>query len=202
MTAPNWRERVTEYIRAEAQPEDKFGHQPRLYRLACQLGQGMDYDDDVLFAAAWMHDLGVFLGHRPADPAELARWNHVPYTMERTRQLLAEWGLPAAKIATVTEAIRTHQHFDQPEGLEAALLRDADILEQLGAVGVLRSVVKVGRDTRYQSYTQIVPVLRRALAELPAKLRFPASRDAAQSRVATLAAFLAAVDEEAGDLLY
>ena len=26
------------YIRAEAQPKDKFGHQPRLYALASQIG--------------------------------------------------------------------------------------------------------------------------------------------------------------------
>ena len=71
MTAAAWRESVVAYIRAEAQPVDKFGHQPRLYALAVRLGHGMDYDDDVLFAAAWMHDLGVFLGHRPCDPEEL-----------------------------------------------------------------------------------------------------------------------------------
>ena len=52
---------VESYIRAEAQPKDKFGHQPRLYALACRLGEGMDYDDDILFAAAWMHSLWSFL---------------------------------------------------------------------------------------------------------------------------------------------
>ncbi len=65
MTNRGWRERVVAYIRIEAQPEDKFGHQPRLYALAGKIGAGMDYDDDIVFAAAWMHDLGVFLGHRP-----------------------------------------------------------------------------------------------------------------------------------------
>ena len=83
MTAANWRELVVAYIRAEALPVDKFGHQPRLYALATRLGEGMEYDDDILFAAAWMHDLGVFLGHRPRNPAELAGWDHVPYTIAR-----------------------------------------------------------------------------------------------------------------------
>jgi uncharacterized protein len=32
----------------------------------------MDYDDDIPFAAAWMHDLGVFIGHRPKDLAQLS----------------------------------------------------------------------------------------------------------------------------------
>jgi uncharacterized protein len=128
--AAGWRESVVEYIRAEAQPVDKFGHQPRFYALACRVGQGMPYDDDILFAAAWMHDLGVFLGHRPRDPAQLARWDHVPYTNAQTRELLTGWGFPADKLDGVTEVIRTHQPQDDPVELEAVLLRDADLLEQ------------------------------------------------------------------------
>ena len=100
MTA-GWREQVVAYIRAEAQPEDKFGHQPRLYALAAQIGAGLGCDDDVVFASAWMHDLGVFLGHRPSDPEQLARWNHVPYTIARSRELLAGWGFPASKLDAV-----------------------------------------------------------------------------------------------------
>jgi uncharacterized protein len=89
MNAAEWRESVVACIRAEALPQDKFGHQPRLYALAVRLGQGMEYDDDILFAAAWMHDLGVFIGNRPEDTAQLARGDHVPYTIARTRELLA-----------------------------------------------------------------------------------------------------------------
>ena len=95
MTGTNWRELVVAYIRAEALPVDKFGHQPRLYAMAVRLAEGMEYDDDILFAAAWMHDLGVFLGHRPLNPAELAGWDHVPYTVARMRALLPGWGFPS-----------------------------------------------------------------------------------------------------------
>ncbi len=155
MTPPDWRASVVEYIGREAQPKDKFGHQPRLYALACEIGvgEGLPYDDDIVFAAAWMHDLGVFLDHRPKDPEELARWNHVPYTIARTRELLAGWGFPAQKIHRVAAAISTHQAHQEPVEIEAVLLRDADILEQLGAIGALRAFAKVGRDTRYESFT-------------------------------------------------
>jgi len=125
--AVGWRESVVEYIRAEARPADKFGHQPRLYALACKVGVGMDFDDDTVFAAAWMHDLGVFLGHRPEDPDQLARWDHVPYTIARSRELLAGWGFPAEKLEGVAEAIRTHQPQDDPVTTEAILRRVAGI---------------------------------------------------------------------------
>jgi uncharacterized protein len=202
VSEPDWRERVEAYIRAAALPVDKFGHQPRLYALAARLGAGMEYNDDILFAAAWMHDLGVFLGHRPGDPAELARWNHIPYTIARTRVLLTEWGFPADKLEAVAEAIRTHQPQDEPVGLEATLLRDADILEQLGAVGALRAVAKVGRDTRYATFSAVVPVLQRALEELPGMLRLTSSRRLAEPRIAILRGLLAAIRDEAGELLF
>jgi uncharacterized protein len=201
MTASSWRDAVIAYIRAEAQPADKFGHQPRLYALACWIAEGEQCDDDVLFAAAWMHDLGVFLGHRPADPEKLAGWDHVPYTIARSSELLAEWGFPAEKLEAVAEAIRTHQPKDEPVSTEAVVLRDADILEQLGAIGALRAFVKVGRDTRFRLYSDVVPVLDRAVEGLPGKLRLAQSQELARPRVLALQSLLSAIREEARDLL-
>jgi uncharacterized protein len=149
-----------------------------------------------------MHDLGVFLGHRPADSEQLARWDHVPYTIARTRELLPGWGFPVEKLAGVEEAIRTHQAKDEPILVEAILLRDADILEQLGAIGIMRAVAKAGRDTRYDTFSSVISVVRRALEQLPGQLRLNASKDLAASRVALMQSFIASVEDEAGGLLY
>jgi uncharacterized protein len=202
MNPASWRESVIAYIRAEAQPVDKFGHQPRLYALACKIGEGMAYDDDVVFAAAWMHDLGVFSGHRPRDPAELASWDHVPYTVARTRELLAGWGFPAAKLDAVATAIRTHQVTGNPTQVEGILLRDADILEQLGAIGALRSLVKIGRDTRYATFSSVLPVLRRAADHFPHELRLTSAKLLAVERVEVLNGLISAIESEAGEHLF
>ncbi len=202
MSELGWRDSVMEYIRAEALPVDKYGHQPRLYALTQEIGRGLEYDDEVVFAAAWMHDLGVFSGHRPQDAAALAGWNHVPYTMARTRDLLASWGFPTAKLDAVAEAIRTHQPQDRPAAIEAKILRDADILEQLGAVGAVRALVKVGRDTRYATVSAVLPVLKRTVDELPGKLELPRARELAVEKVASLRAFVAALEAEAGEHLH
>jgi uncharacterized protein len=198
----DWRSSVIEYIRVEARPVDKFGHQPRLYALATEIGKGMDYDDDVLFAAAWMHDLGVFLGHRPQDPEQLSRWDHVPYTIQRSRELLLSFGFPSEKLDAVAEAILHHQPKDDPTTVEATLLRDADILEQLGAIGLLRGAAKVGRDTRYPTFTSILPVLTHAVNQLANQTRLAQTKVMAQSRVEMLRSFLAALENEARDQLY
>ena len=197
-----WRASVMAYIREEALPPEKFGHQPRLYEVACRVGAGLAFDDDIVFAAAWMHDLGVFLGHRPQDPDQLARWDHVPYTIARTRELLLPWGFPAEKIEAVIAAIRTHQAHDHPDAVEAVILRDADILEQLGGVGALRTICKVGRDTRFPTFSAVVLALEKAVDTLPGKLRLESSRQLAEPKVRALRSLLAAIQEEAGELLF
>lgn len=111
-------------------------------------------------------------------------------------------GVSGQKLDAVTEAIRTHQPQDEPESLEAVLLRDADILEQLGAIGALRALVKIGRDTRYSTFSSVLPVMRRAVADLPDRLRLERARELAQPRVALLQVLIAGMEAEAGELLY
>jgi uncharacterized protein len=202
MTGSGWRDSVIDYIRVEALPVDKFGHQPRLYALACRLGEGVDFDDDIVFAAAWMHDLGVFIGHRPQDPSELARWEHVPYTIARSQELLTGWGFPPEKLGAVADAIRSHLPSGNPARIESILLRDADILEQLGAIGALRALAKVGRDTRYPTFSSILPVLRNAGRHLPAQLRLNHAKLMAVDRVKVLEGLIAAIESEAGEHLF
>jgi uncharacterized protein len=202
MPSADWRTALIEYIRHEAKPVDKFGHQPRLYALTRAVGEGMSYDDDVVFAAVWMHDIGVFIDHRPEDPVALAAWDNVAYAIEEAPPVLTEFGFPAEKIPAVIEAIRTHQPQMDPQSPEATILRDADILEQLGAVGILRAVSKVGRDTRFATFSSVVPTLRKALETLPALLRLEPAKALALPRIQALKDFVAAVAAEAGAELH
>lgn len=196
-----WRKAIIEYIRCEAKPVDKYGHQPRLYALTRLIGEGISYDDDVVFAAVWMHDLGVFVGHRPEDPAALAAWDNVAYAINRTPALLIGFGFPPEKIPEVIESIRTHQPQQAPQSIEGTIVRDADILEQLGAIGILRGVCKVGRDTRYPTFSSAIPGLRKALETLPPLLRLEPAKALAVSRVRLSEEFLEAVDAEGGSEL-
>jgi uncharacterized protein len=198
----NFRPAIARLLEQEARPVDKYGHQPRLYSLTRRIGEGLTYDDDIVYAAAWLHDIGVFIGNRPEEAAALLRWDHVAYACARAPEILAQSGFPSGKISAVLEAIRTHQPQDDPKTIEATILRDADILEQLGAIGILRNVSKVGRDTRYARFSDIVPVLRKALTELPPRLRTSRARELAKPRIELLAGFLQSVDSEAGDSLY
>jgi uncharacterized protein len=198
----SFRLRLAEYIRDQARPIDKFGHQPRLYALTKLVGDGRSYDDDVVYAAAWLHDLGVFAGHRPEGREDLARWDNVRYAIEQAPAVLNQVGFPQEKIASVLEAIRTHQPDQTPQTLEGNILRDADILEQLGAIGILRVAAKIGRDTRYAVFGDAAATLEKALAELPGKLGLESAKMLARPRTALLRAFLEELEEEAKGSLF
>ena len=189
-------------IEEQCRPVDKFGHQPRLEALTVAIGEDLSYDRDVVQAAAWVHDLGVFVGHRPEDPGQLAQWDHVAYACHYAPGILRAAGFPEEKVTAVLDAIREHQPQDEPTTLEATILRDADILEQLGAIGILRTVSKVGRDTRFPRFTDAVSVLRRNLEDLPGRIRLESARRLAEPRIAVLRAFLCAVDDESGSNLF
>ena len=201
MTQP-WRATLYDYILREAQPPEKFGHQPRLYALTQQIGATRTYDDDIVYAAVYLHDLGVFTGHRPEDLERLKAWDNTAYAIAQTPAILNNLGFPESKIPAVQEAIRTHQPHHTPQTVEATILRDADILEQLGAVAVLRTVCKVGRDSRFQTFTQAVDALQKALDTLPPLIHLPQTRTLAEPRIAALRTFLASTHSEAGNLLH
>jgi uncharacterized protein len=191
-----WRDALREFIRREALPHEKFGHQPRLYALTKLVGEGQEYDDDIVCAAAWLHDLGVFTGHRPADPQSLAEWDNVAYAAQEAPAILARFSFPAEKAAAVVDAIRTHQPSGEPSTIEGVILRDADILEQLGAIGTLRATCKTGRDTRFPTFTTVTAFLRNALDALPAQIRLDTTRKLAQPKIELLKLFLEAAERE------
>ena len=196
--AEDWRVALIARIRLEAQPPEKFSHQARLYALSQRLAsaQTESIDDDVLFAAAWSHDLGVFNGHRPGDPEALRRWDSTAYTVAHAGPLLVACGFRQEKVATVLECIRTHEAHGAPTSLEGIILRDADLLEQLGAVAVMRTVAKIAQDTRFVTFADAAASLRRALDTVPAQLRLPAAVALAEPRIVSLRRFLNALDEE------
>lgn len=198
----NYRPVLETYIAQHANPPHKFGHQPRLYALTQQIGQGLTYDDDVVFAATWLHDLGVFIGHCPESEAALKTWDHVAYITEKAPTILIEAGFPEEKIPAVLEVIRTHQPHDTPITLEAEIARDADILEQLGAIGITRTLAKLGSDTRFLTFTDALHALKKQLKTLPTKLHLETSKALAAPKLKIMHAFIESLESEGGHHLH
>jgi HD superfamily phosphodiesterase len=103
-----------------------YGHCSRVYHLARELDN--DFDDDILFASCFLHDLTTGTDE------------NVIYeeSAEKAEQLLHEVGFPAEKINLVCDCIKTHSPGKNPELKEAKLLHDANLLDSLGAIGIVR----------------------------------------------------------------
>ncbi len=74
----------------------------------------MSYDDDVVYAAAWLHDLGVFIGHRPEDPEALSRWDNVSYAMKQAPAALPDVGSLRQKLHKSWKPSEPISHISAP----------------------------------------------------------------------------------------
>jgi uncharacterized protein len=127
----------------DALPAHDAFHADRVGRLAAELADDCEgsVDRAVLSAAAWFHDIG-----RPLERAGRIE-HHGEWAAVEAEQLLEAEGVPSARIDAVTHCIRTHSirsASPEPATLEARLLFDADKLQALGAVGVVRLSCLVG----------------------------------------------------------
>lgn len=121
-----------------------YEHGLRDYALAKQLAvaSNITYDDDVLFAASMLHDMGGFA------PYEKAGVDHAVRTTEVIDPILRSAGFPMEKFPAVKTAVRTHSYYDatKPTSPEGVLLHDADCLDFVGAIAVMRIISIAGNE--------------------------------------------------------
>lgn len=111
---------------------------------AIVIGEAEGADMRVVLPAIVMHDIGFLYG--PAN-------GHGPRGAEKLPEYLQAAGIfySADDIRKQARCIRTHKGstLDQhPEGLEAKVVADADLLEKFGALGVYQSIRSFGEFNR------------------------------------------------------
>jgi uncharacterized protein len=117
-------------------------HTNRLLHLTADLGEGMTYDAEALWVAAHLHDWGAYSAWAVKDVDHCLRSGQVADTF------LSERGFPEARKGLILECIALHHSPGSDRSLESILLRDADALDFLGVVGVLRNFSINPRDLR------------------------------------------------------
>ena len=100
-----------------------YEHSYRVYHLAREIGEDLEYDDEVLHAACFLHDIEMSVGH-PKSSAEKAR------------AILIETGFTPENVPIVYEAILAHMPGGSPATQEGMLLHDANLLDSIGAIGL------------------------------------------------------------------
>jgi hypothetical protein len=155
------------------------------------------YDADAIWLAAHMHDWGTF-----------PRWsredvNHSVRSRQLADEHLRKLKCPAATMNRVLEAIEYHHGGADERAIEAILLRDADALDGMGAMGVLREFASIPTESA-GCYT--IPAgwgmrgaYDRALIRLennPRMLRLPKSKELAREKARHMRSVLDALEQE------
>lgn len=170
-----WRETVRQFAAQHFKhPAWGYSHSVRDYELAKTLAAAdhVTLDDDVLFAAAYLHDMAAFA---PWD-REKEGIDHADEGARVADAVLMNTGFPSAKIDAVRNAIRTHMFDRKPVGAEAVYLHDADALDWLGAIGVARVMALVDPNGGDPNGPKAVKMLEDNLARVPDGVVSPAGR--------------------------
>jgi uncharacterized protein len=113
-------------------------HVSRVYNLALSIAEQEGADRFIVGMAALMHDLGRTVQHDENNNA-----HHADLSAALASELLQTYSVPADKQQAILHAIVAHSFSKgtEPLTLEARVVRDADRLDGLGAIGILRWAV-------------------------------------------------------------
>ncbi len=189
-------------------PVHGWGHILRVWRLARRLHEAEGGDWEILQAAVLLHDA-------QESQHNATRAAHHEASATFARKVLQAEGWPEERVAAVEHAIREHRfrHGGRPQTLEARLLFDADKLDAIGAVGVMRSIAHAVRHHQPPYAPPSARFLRTGEREpgephsayheylfklrvLKERLYTPTARAIAEARHARMAAYFAALAAE------
>ncbi len=193
----DWHAAVKEFAAKHFKhPAWGYSHSERDYALSRELAAAdrVKLDDDVLFAAAYLHDMAAFA------PWENEKVDHADEAARIVDTVLKDTGFPMAKIDAVRGAIRTHMFGRDPVGPEALYLHDADALDWLGAIGVARIIALVDSNGGAPDGPEAVKMLEENLAQVPARVLSPAGKARMPERKQELQQFLQTLRRESEDL--
>lgn len=170
-----------------------YEHGIRDYQLAMKIAETEDIvvDEEVLFAAGMLHDMGGFA------PYEKQGVDHALRSTEVVHEVLEPAGFPMAKLEAVKQAILTHSYYEKlkPQTKEAILLHDADTLDFMGTIGIARLLSLSGSD--FPDPKSALGLITKFHSELRSKIYGGLfSQQLADMRVAEMAAFIKSIQEQ------
>lgn len=139
----NWRDKLIHFMEEHKKPEWRYAHSYRIYHMAKYLDVENKCDEEILFAVAMLHDIGAYPEYAQDGV------DHPVTSRKFAEQFLHEIEFPSFKIKVTLEAIGKHMFSSEVgESVEAIVVRDADILDFLGIIGVARSFLKTQHDIK------------------------------------------------------
>ena len=168
-------------------------HAERLLRLIEQIGADLSYDPEILELAAYLHDWGAFPRYIQKDVEHAIRSRQVVEA-----EILPYLELTPEQKENLLEAIELHDYRDTrtPRSTEALLLREADMLEFLGMIGMAREFARGPKNVE----TCYKRILSRKYG-IEGRFTLPRAQEIAKLRLARMETCLQWLNEEGFGIL-
>ncbi|MCK4997046.1 HD domain-containing protein [Candidatus Pacearchaeota archaeon] len=196
--------KLEEYVKKKL-TKDKTGHDfehvKRVLNLSLRISKNYsDVDDEVLIAACLLHDISYMNGYVK---------NHHLVSANLSKDILLKFKFPKNKILKVQDVIVDHvahmgksKRVNEKLPIESRILRDADNLDALGSIGLIRMIsFSLRQDIPYFNF--ISDKLDESfygnvkfLLDWPKKMLTPKGGSLAKQRVKILKSFIVEMEKE------
>jgi len=177
-----------------AHPALGWKHCQRVYHLAKELSQHLIIDDEILYISAMLHDVGKYPLYA------LPNVDHALRSKGITTNILKKYGLDKDRLSKILEAIETHMYYSEPGNSdEAVYLRDANILDSLGNVGLMKLFSLVGHDELISSPEDALLRAQIFAEALPKKVYSKTGRRIAVKRREEIMRFLSGIKRQTSE---
>jgi len=166
----------------------------RVYHLAKELSSHLTLDDEVLYAAAMLHDTGKYPIYA------IKNIDHALRSKGVTANLLQRMMFSPIKLPIVLDAVENHMYYSEPgRSDEAVYLRESDILDNFGNIGLMRLFSLVGQDELIQTPENAIDRARLFADALPNKVSTKAGKRLAIKRREETLRFLAGIKRQTSE---
>ncbi len=117
-------------------------HLLRVVKVARFLAQKTGADPDIVVAGAFLHDTALPSGN----DYEYGRNKKI------VRQLIKPFNLSQEEKDAISECVASHEGIVKPKTLEAKVVHDADVLEKVGLLGIIRHTSKTTNQNKLDPF--------------------------------------------------
>jgi uncharacterized protein len=172
------------------EPVASIDHVERMTTWCQEIGPEVSADMKILTAGALLHDIGV-----PVD-----RKKHFVVGKSRAAEILKEAGFPDEMVEPALHVLESHSRYGgapAPQSIEAKVGQDADALEYIGAIGILRAVVRGLNDGSYDGRMSSFPdYLRSILKKVEDTFHTEKAGELGRTRIEYMRRFLERIEKE------
>ena len=138
--------KIKEIVKQELShcPGHNFDHVERVFNMAMKLTEGEKVNREVVELSALLHDIG---GQKELDD-KTGNTDHAVESAKMAEPILRDLGHKEEKIKHILDCILSHRYRNdyKPKTKEAEVIFDADKLDALGAIGIARTFIWIGKN--------------------------------------------------------